>query len=118
MFDKRLLEHMYDDFFGIETLKKENENLAEALAKNDSLELKVPKLNQEKKEITMSENDTTMSNENSKEVIKLRNDKMAEIFEKIDNLYISEQSKNTMKKIIEYMRKYNEKILNRRINFY
>ncbi|MBP3463944.1 MAG: AAA family ATPase [Clostridia bacterium] len=117
MFDKRLLEHMYDDFFGIETLKKENENLAEALAKNDSLELKVPKLNQEKKEITMSENDTTMSNENSKEVIKLRNDKMAEIFEKIDNLYISEQSKNTMKKIIEYMRKYNEKIEKEFISF-
>lgn len=111
MFDKRLLDHMYDDFFGIETLKKENESLAEALAKNDPLELKVP--NQETKEVSKSQNDTVTS----KEVNELRNEKMAEIFEKVDNLYISEQSKNTMKKIIEYMRKYNEKIEKEFISF-
>lgn len=111
MFDKRLLDHMYDDFFGIETLKKENESLAEALAKNDPLELKVP--NRETKEVSQSQNDTVTS----KEVNELRNEKMAEIFEKVDNLYISEQSKNTMKKIIEYMRKYNEQIEKEFISF-
>ena len=37
-------------------------------------------------------------------------DKMAFLFEKINSLYISDDSKDLLKKIIEYMRKYNEKI--------
>ena len=37
-------------------------------------------------------------------------DKMAFLFEKINNLYITEEYKNLLKKIIEYMRKYDEKI--------
>ena len=37
-------------------------------------------------------------------------EKMASLFTKIDDLYISDDSKNLLKKIIEYMRKYQEKI--------
>ena len=37
-------------------------------------------------------------------------EEMASLFEKIDELYITDDSKNLLKKIIEYMRKYNEKI--------
>ena len=38
------------------------------------------------------------------------NNFMTEIFEKINSLYITNDSKDLLKKIIEYMRKYNEKI--------
>ena len=37
-------------------------------------------------------------------------EKMASLFTKIDNLYISDSSKDLLKKIIEYMRKYHEEI--------
>ena len=39
------------------------------------------------------------------------------LIEKIDKLYIDEKSKDTLKKIIEYMRKYYEKIENKYIPF-
>ena len=38
------------------------------------------------------------------------NEEMALLFSKIDNLYVSDESKELLKKIIEYMRKYHEKI--------
>ncbi len=37
-------------------------------------------------------------------------EEMASLFDRINNLYIDEESKNLLKKIIEYMRKFNEKI--------
>lgn len=37
-------------------------------------------------------------------------EKMTSLFLQINNLYISDESKDLLKKIIEYMRKYNEKI--------
>ena len=37
-------------------------------------------------------------------------EEMTSLFERINNLYVSEESKNLLKKIIEYMRKYKEKI--------
>ncbi len=44
-------------------------------------------------------------------------EKMASLFLKINDLYISNESKELLKKIIEYMRKYNEKIENNYIPF-
>ena len=61
---------IYKDFFGVETLPKE-----------------------EKKEIEESSQNT-----------------MTTLFNKINKLYIKDESKELLKKIIEYMRKYNEKI--------
>lgn len=37
-------------------------------------------------------------------------EEMASLFDRINNLYINDESKELLKKIIEYMRKYNEKI--------
>ena len=42
---------------------------------------------------------------------------MEDVFKKIDELYIEEASKNTLKKIVEYIRKYNEKIEKQFISF-
>ena len=61
---------IYKDFFGVETLPKE-----------------------EKKEIEEGSQNT-----------------MITLFDKINKLYIKDESKELLKKIIEYMRKYNEGI--------
>ena len=42
---------------------------------------------------------------------------MKNIFDDINNLYITDESRELLKKIIEYMRKYNEKIEDNYINF-
>ena len=52
-----------------------------------------------------------------KEEIKDDDTLMSESFEKINKLYITDESKNLLKKIIEYMRKYNEKIETNYISF-
>ena len=44
-------------------------------------------------------------------------EKMASLFQRINNLYISDESKDLLKKIIEYMRKYKEKIESNYIPF-
>ena len=92
----RFLSNMYDDFFGIDKLKKQNEienaNLKEEIAK---IEVKT------KQETSIKDIDVEMSN----------------IFKKIDNIYITDNSKNILKKIIEYMRKYSEKIEEEYIQF-
>lgn len=46
----------------------------------------------------------------NEEIKKGSQEKMTSLFEKINNLYVTEDSKNLLKKIIEYMRKYNEGI--------
>ena len=52
------------------------------------------------------------------ELSKEEKDKLMEVsFKKIDKLYITEDSKKTLKKIIEYIRKYNEKIEKQFISF-
>lgn len=87
-----ILKGVYDDFFGIEKLIKENEDLYNQISEIPSIDVK--------------RMDTMASNEIS-DVDK--NLKMQEFFEKIDDIYINENSKNIFKKIIEYARKYMEK---------
>ena len=74
--EKNYFKDMYDDFFGVESLKgvtleKEEENDSSKLGSQEE---------------------------------------MASLFERINKLYVNEESKNLLKKIIEYMRKYQEKI--------
>lgn len=101
MESKNFLKDVYDDFFGIEKIRKENENLRRELnLKDDYPEIEVNKIEKETI-MTKEEKDKTM----------------AELFEKIDNLYIKEESKETLKKIVEYLRKYNEGIEKQYIPF-
>ena len=89
-----IVRGIYEDFFGINKLTDEIEKLDDNLPKTDVKPL-------EKKEFSKEEKD----------------EKMKEIFERIDNLYIEEKSKETLKKIAEYIRKYNEKIETKYISF-
>ena len=102
---------MYDDFFGIGKIEKENEKL-----RNDIKNLKgidVEELEENIPSIEISQEEPERI-----EIPTVDKDKfMEEIFKKIDELYIEEESKNTLKKIVEYIRKYNEKIEKQFISF-
>lgn len=95
MIDKGFFEGMYDDFFGIRKIQddliNENQEIPEIKVKSETEKVELTKDNKDKK--------------------------MAELFERIDDLYITEESKNTLKKMIEYMRKYNEGLQDRFISF-
>ena len=77
MNNKKLLEDVYNDFFGVENIKQE-----------------------EKNEDTAKENID-----------------MKDIFDEIEKLYIKDESKELLKKIVEYMRKYHEEIEKNYITF-
>ena len=103
------LKGIYDDFFGIGKIEKENEKLRQDIEKLSGEELKeenypyidMPEKMEEKRTSTKEEKDTFMEN----------------VFKRIDELYIDDKSKETLKKIIEYVRKYNEKIEKQFISF-
>ena len=103
------LKGIYDDFFGIGKIEKENEKLRQDIEKLSGEELKeenypyieMPEKVEERRIRTKEEKDTFMEN----------------VFKRIDELYIDDKSKEILKKIIEYIRKYNEKIEKQFISF-
>lgn len=86
------LSDIYNDFFGIETMKKEK------LEIKDIKEDEIPKI-----EVGSNTSKINASKE-------LKDERMTRYFEEIEKLYITEESKEVLKKIIEYLRKYNENI--------
>lgn len=100
---KNFFEEIYDDYFGIEKLEKENNKLKR--------ELKLMGVETEKADAPKLEVGKNIPQINRSKCSKdERNKRMANLFSKIDNLYITEDSKKLLKKMIEYMRKYDEKI--------
>ena len=110
--DKRdILKSVYNDFFGIGRIERENEKLYEEI-KNlkgidlESIENDIPSIEVNKAEDVQIE----LSKEDK--------DKLMEAsFKKIDELHIKDESKSLLKKMIEYIRKYNEKIEKQFISF-
>ena len=103
---KNFLKGMYDDFFGIERIKKENQKIREELnliGEYPTIEINKDNVQEKTKNVphTKEEKDT----------------KMAQYFEKIDELYITKESKEILKKVIEYIRKYHEGIEKQYIPF-
>ena len=102
---------IYDDFFGIGKIEKENEKL-----RNDIKNLKG--IDIEETEANIPSIELSQENREGQAVTTIDKDKfMEDILKKIDELYIEEDSKNTLKKIVEYIRKYNEKIEKQFISF-
>lgn len=102
---------IYDDFFGIGRIEKENEKL-----RNDIKNLRG--IDIEEVESNIPSIEISQENRESQAVTTIDKDKfMEDIFKKIDEFYIEEESKNTLKKIVEYIRKYNEKIEKQFISF-
>lgn len=88
-----ILKSVYDDFFGVNALSNKNDK-----TKNNVQE-EIPKI--------------VVKEPNTVDKQKMLEDS----FKKIDELYIDDKSKETLKKIIEYIRKYNEKIEKNFISF-
>lgn len=105
MNNRNYLKDVYEDFFGIEKIKKENEALRNELDISDeypTIEVKpVSKVSIEKSE-TKEQKD----------------EHMRMLFEKIESLWITEESKITLKKMAEYARKYQEKLEKQFIPFH
>lgn len=103
---KQFFKDVYEDFFGVEKLKAENEKLARELGLNkDYPTIELNKQDEAKEELT------------EEQIKETKDEVMLKAFEKLEKLYITEQSKNTLKKIIEYMRKYSEGIEKQYIPF-
>ena len=114
---KDILKNIYEDFFGIETLAKKNEKLASEIEKLTGINPldteSIPAI-----EVGKKEKEDQEKEELSEEEIKAEKDEaMTNFFETIDKLYVDEKSKELLKKIIEYMRKYDEKIEKQYISF-
>ena len=102
---------MYDDFFGIGKIEKENEKLRNDIKNLKGIDIEEVESNIPSIEISHEEFEKA-------EIPTIDKDKLMEdLFKKIDELYLEEESKNTLKKIIEYIRKYNEKIEKQFISF-
>lgn len=103
---KQFFKDVYEDFFGVEKIKAENEKLAKELG-----------LNQDYPTIELNKQDEAKDELTEEQIKETKDEFMLKAFEKLENLYITEQSKNTLKKIIEYMRKYSEGIEKQYIPF-
>lgn len=100
---RNFFEEIYNDYFGIEKIEKENEKL-----RKDLKQLGIDEKQEDMPKIEVGKN---ISEINKQKFSKDEKDnQMVELFSQIDKLYITEESKNFLKKMIEYMRKYDEKI--------
>lgn len=116
------LGSIYNDFFNSNFTKNNNDKINEELANltKQIKEMNVNINNQEsisdiiaRKKADSQVIDNIKSNVSEED----KNKKVDELFYKIDNLYISEESKETLKKMISYARKYNENIIKQYIPF-
>lgn len=103
---KQFFKDVYEDFFGVEKIKAENEKLAKELG-----------LNQDYPTIELNKQDEVKEELTEEKIKETKDEFMLKAFEKLEKLYITEQSKNTLKKIVEYMRKYSEGIEKQYIPF-
>ena len=102
---------MYDDFFGIGKIERENEKLRNDIKNLKGIDIEETEANIPSIEVTHEDTERQESTTIDKDKF------MEDVFKKIDELYIEEASKNTLKKIVEYIRKYNEKIEKQFISF-
>ncbi len=117
-----LLKSVYEDFFGIGKLEKENEKLYRDIKKLKGIDIEgieesMPSIevNEEKRKTADIQNNVHGENE---KLSKEEKDKLMDnSYKKIDELHLKNESKELLKKIIEYMRKYNEGVEKRFIAF-
>jgi len=108
---KEILKSVYDDFFGIGKIERENEKLYEDIKNLKGVDI-------ESMEDSMPSIEVNKQQDKKNELSKEDKDKLMEAsFKKVEELHITEESKELLKKIIEYIRKYNEKIEKQFISF-
>ena len=107
---------MYDDFFGIEKLTNKNFDDIKKLYEDTE---NLPKIEIPSQKVEEKSNEThSISNSMETPITKEQKDEqMKKFFEAIEKIQITDESKITLKKIIEYARKYNEGITKTYIPF-
>lgn len=109
--DRRdILKNVYDDFFGVDKLARENEKLAEDIEN-------LTGINPNESEIPTIDVKNVENAEEKAHTEEEKNEVMQQLYETIEKLYVDDKSKELLKKIIEYMRKYNEGIEKQHISF-
>ncbi len=113
--DKRkIFDEVYKDFFGIGKPSQYEENelrrSIEIPSIDDAEELIVP-------EHTNVQNTMTQKQKSPEELKEERDNFQNELVKRIDDLYVKDESKDLLKKIVEYMRKYDEGIEKQYISF-
>ena len=115
------LGNLYNDFFNSNFTKNNNDRINEELA-NLTAELK--KLNTQNVEKEESISDIINRKKEEENVEKAqkkseeeRDNKLKELFERIDDLYITEESKEVLKKMIGYAKKYDDGLIKNYIPF-
>lgn len=113
---KDLFSNMYSDFFGIEKLTNKNfDDIKNFYENKETPKIDLPGFTEaEINESFGKDNNLIAKPEKTKEQ---KDDAMKKFFESIETLPISNDSKNTLKKMVEYARKYNEKITKTYIPF-
>jgi len=91
MEDRNFLKDIYEDFFGVEKLKKENAMLAKELKLENK---EYPTIEVKEKQV---ENTTTLE------------EQMARFEKTIEALFVTETSKQLLQKMVIYMKRYQEK---------
>lgn len=116
---KELFSNMYNDFFGIEKLTEKNfENIKDLYEDKEVPKIDLPGFTDEEiEEAFGKDNKMIQKSEPAVKTKEQKDEMMKKFFESIDKLQITETSKNTLKKIIEYARKYDEKITKTYIPF-
>ena len=110
-FKDNLFKEIYEDFFGNNSSGKKYNNLKNTVSISDEVpEIKLEKDN-DKENLDISNEEENLEQEENKEEL------FKELLDKIENLYITEESKKTLTKIIEYMYKFYKKETNQYIPF-
>ena len=114
-----ILGSIYNDFFGPGSLKNNKDKLDEELAAITE-QLKEMRIETKTESISdiVSRKENEIKIEKQPQVTKEDKDKkVTDFFGRIDNLYITEKSKETLKKMVQYARNYQEKIVKNYIPF-
>lgn len=114
-----ILGSIYNDFFGPGILKNNKDKLDEELVAITE-QLKEMRIETKTESISdiVSRKENEIKIEKQPQVTKEDKDKkVTDFFERIDNLYITEKSKETLKKMVQYARNYQEKIVKNYIPF-
>ena len=110
-FKDKLLKDIYDDFFGKGNSEKRYNDLKSTVNVTDEIpEIKLEHNQEIENDNIYDEKEELAAKQDIEELLK-------DLLEKIDNLYITEESKTTLTKIIEYMYKYYKKQTNQYIPF-
>ena len=107
---------VYEDFFGIDKITKKNfDDIKKIYDETENIpRIEIPELDKDEDSDKITRINKPMDIPITKEQ---KDDQMKKFFEAIEKIWITDESKITLKKIIEYARKYNEGITKTYIPF-